>query len=68
MTYRNSREPMLRCKVQARVALVLEIWVSKVCRIVAHNAPYEIEIVEQDRAAQTPRYVNPVDKLSAGCT
>ena len=67
MTYRNSREPMFCCKMQARVTLVLKIGVLKVRRIVAHNALYEIEVVKQDCAAQTPRYVNPVDKPSACC-
>lgn len=65
MTYRNGREAMLRCKMQARVALVLKIGVLKVCRIVAHNALHEIEVVKQDCTAQTPRYVNPVHKPSA---
>ena len=51
---------MLRRKMQARVALVLEIRVSEVRAVVAHDALHEVEVVEQDRTAQTPRYVNPV--------
>lgn len=59
MTYRNSCKPMLRRKMQARIALVLKVWILDVSAIVAHDALHEVKVVEKDSTAQTPRYVNP---------
>lgn len=59
---------MLRRNVQACVTLVPKVRILEVRGVVAHDALHKIEVVEQDRTAQTPRYVNPVTRLSARCS
>jgi hypothetical protein len=45
--------------MQARVALVLEIGVAQLVRVVPNDALDQRQVVEEDGTAQTPRYVNP---------
>jgi hypothetical protein len=45
--------------MQARVALVLEIGVAQLVRVVSNDALDQRQVVEEDGTAQTPRYVNP---------
>jgi len=41
MTYGDLREAMLRSEMQARVTLVLKIWISQLLRVVLDNALHE---------------------------
>lgn len=59
MTYGDLRESILRREVERGIALVLEVWVPQVVRIVAHDALYEGEVVEEDGAAEPSRHVDP---------
>jgi hypothetical protein len=59
LTYGNLREAISCSQMQACVAFVLEIWIAKLLRVVANDALYERQVVEEDGTAQTPRYVNP---------
>ena len=58
-TYRNLCESMLRRQMQARVALVFEVWIAQASVIIAHNSLYEREVVQKYGATQPSRYVNP---------
>jgi hypothetical protein len=58
-TYRNLREAISRRQMQTRVALVLEIGVAQLVRVVSNDALDQRQVVEEDGTAQTPRYVNP---------
>lgn len=50
---------MFGSKMQTRVALVFEIWVTQVLRVVLDDALHEWEVIEEDGTAETPLYVNP---------
>jgi hypothetical protein len=50
---------MLRCEVQARVALVVVVGVAQVLGVVVDDAPDESEVIEYDGSAQSALYINP---------
>jgi hypothetical protein len=54
------REPMFGSQVQACVASVVKVRVAQVGRVVADDAFDEREVVEENGAAETPGYVNPI--------
>jgi hypothetical protein len=59
MAYRDLGVAMFRSQVQTGVALVLEVGVAQLVRVVRNDAPHERDVIEEDGAPQTPRYVNP---------
>jgi hypothetical protein len=45
--------------MQVCIAFVVVVWIAQVIGVVVDNALHKREVIEEDGAAQTPRYVNP---------
>lgn len=60
MTYHNRGEPSSRRQMQTCITPILEIWVAQVRWVVPENALHQRQVIEENGAAQPPRYVNPV--------